>query len=109
MGLDVLKLDMKDKKSSTHNEKSYLSTLDDVSGACEAALEVVNDFLLFDKIASNNLTVELAPLDLVDLVASVVKAFQIQVRHYVELFVGIIPMFQFLSCRHVTAMSRCLS
>jgi signal transduction histidine kinase len=81
MGLEVLKQDIEDTRSKKHNDTSYLRTVKDIRDSCDAALEVVNDFLLFDKIVSNKLSLDICPLELIDLVKTVTKTFQIQVNY----------------------------
>jgi len=85
MGLEVLKQDMMTnmKKSEGNRggkESAYLRTVGDIVESVQAALEVVNDFLLFDKIVSNKLALEFVPVDVVDLINSVAQSFQIQAR-----------------------------
>eukprot|EP00607_Mallomonas_marina_P010339 CAMPEP_0182422232 /NCGR_PEP_ID=MMETSP1167-20130531/7852_1 /TAXON_ID=2988 /ORGANISM="Mallomonas Sp, Strain CCMP3275" /LENGTH=769 /DNA_ID=CAMNT_0024600093 /DNA_START=268 /DNA_END=2577 /DNA_ORIENTATION=- len=76
MGLEVLKQDIIVQKTP----RELIRTMDDIKQSCAAALEVVNDFLLFDKIVSSKLELELNPLNIVKLVNTSVQPFFIQAR-----------------------------
>ena len=75
MGLLLLEQEVKEGASTT----VLLGILEDIKESCKASLEVVNDFLLFDKISSGNVALELSPVHVVGFVESCVRSFRIQV------------------------------
>eukprot|EP01041_Mallomonas_annulata_P013966 gene13966-29728_t len=53
----------------------------DISQSCNTALEIVNDFLLYDKIKSGKLLLESTPANIVHIVTDTLKPFYMQSRY----------------------------
>ena len=76
MGLEVLL----NQTASGSGKKSYKETLLELVKASDVVLEVVNDFLLFDKIESGIMILEREPLNIVDFVRESMATLLLQVR-----------------------------
>eukprot|EP01041_Mallomonas_annulata_P005750 gene5750-11623_t len=61
--------------SQAQNKDELEVIVRDISDSCTTALEVVNDFLLFDKIKSGKLMIELAPRNIKIAIDTAVKPF----------------------------------
>lgn len=58
---------------------SLLDTAIDTEKSCKAAVDILNDMLLFDKISSGLMTLEKRLLDPLDFIAKAIRPFQFQV------------------------------
>eukprot|EP01041_Mallomonas_annulata_P010955 gene10955-22885_t len=70
---------MQDIQSNATN-KELLKTVKDISDSCTTALELVNDFLLFDKIKTGSLVLELSSRNIIKTIDTVVNPFFVQAR-----------------------------
>ena len=77
-GLQVLRREFA-ASASALNPDVYLSIIDDVERSCEVALEVLNDMLLFDKIESGLLVLEMVDIDIWPFLKKTGSIFEIQV------------------------------
>ena len=75
MGLQVLEVEIKNDKHSAE----CLKTLSEISKASEVVMEIVNDFLLFDKIESGKMQLELEQLEALIFVKESIDPLLVQV------------------------------
>ena len=57
-----------------------MDTLVDVKDACETALEILNDFLLYDKLQNSKVELQKKVICVVDFVSKCLKSFSLQLR-----------------------------
>ena len=65
---------------------SLLETAMDTQKACQNAIDILNDMLLYDKIVSGLMTLEKRLFDPLDFTAKVLNPFQLQVCHWCSAF-----------------------
>jgi len=76
MGLQFLEEDMVKRGDSSVR----LQTLADVMESCDIAIKTLNDMLIYDKIETGGLVLDKGTMDIVDLVETSIRPFQLQVR-----------------------------
>eukprot|EP00607_Mallomonas_marina_P010242 CAMPEP_0182421478 /NCGR_PEP_ID=MMETSP1167-20130531/6896_1 /TAXON_ID=2988 /ORGANISM="Mallomonas Sp, Strain CCMP3275" /LENGTH=837 /DNA_ID=CAMNT_0024598675 /DNA_START=264 /DNA_END=2777 /DNA_ORIENTATION=+ len=74
--LDTLKHEV----STGCNTKVLDLSIDKINESCNAASEVINDFVLFDKIIANNMTLELTRYNILHFIFEATLPLQIQAR-----------------------------
>ena len=79
MGLKFL-IDLIPISTTNPLEKERRSTLMDIANACNVALEVLNDFLFYDKLQSGLVTLQKQNLPVIDFLSSSLNMFSVQVR-----------------------------
>jgi len=77
-GLQVLRREYSASETPLSPEV-YLPIINDVEDSCEVALEVLNDMLLFDKIESGLLALDVVDIDVWPFIKKTVSLFDIQV------------------------------
>ena len=70
---------VKDELASGRSRQDCLTTLSEVSKASDVVLEVVNDFLLFDKIESGTLVLDTSRLNMMMFVEETLEPMRLQV------------------------------
>ena len=64
------------------NNDDVIGTLTQIEGCCNIAIEILNDLLLFDKIGSNMLQLDLEKIPIRHLVEDTIQPFFLPVRIY---------------------------
>ena len=77
MGIQLLAANLKDFKGFDTDDT--LDIVKDVEGSCRVAIDILDDFLMVNKIEGNNLALERELVPVMDLLHSVVNPFDIQV------------------------------
>ena len=80
MGLQVLAEEI--SKNRNMNADT-LDTLNDVKNACDVSVNVLNELLIFDKLESGNLMLEMTRFPVMEFIEEVVRSFQVQVSYIV--------------------------
>eukprot|EP00602_Paraphysomonas_sp_CaronLab_P002340 CAMPEP_0185032018 /NCGR_PEP_ID=MMETSP1103-20130426/19833_1 /TAXON_ID=36769 /ORGANISM="Paraphysomonas bandaiensis, Strain Caron Lab Isolate" /LENGTH=497 /DNA_ID=CAMNT_0027567751 /DNA_START=722 /DNA_END=2215 /DNA_ORIENTATION=+ len=78
MGIQLLAANLKDFKGFDTDDT--LDIVKDVEGSCRVAIDILDDFLMVNKIEGNNLALERELVPVMDLLHSVVNPFDIQAR-----------------------------
>ena len=78
MGLHVLAEEMNRNKYINHDT---LDTLNDIKNACDVSVNVLNELLIFDKLESGNLMLEMTRFPVMPFIEEVVRPFQAQVNN----------------------------
>lgn len=77
LGLQLLAKEANKKHVQATN---FLELIEDTSHACNIAIDILNDLLLYEKIDGGMLTLETAVVNVQDFVADVVRLFNLQVK-----------------------------
>jgi len=86
LGLQLLAKEAK-KQQQQHKEvemSNFLGLIQDTSHACNIAIDILNDLLLYEKIDGGLLSLETAVVNVRVFVVDVVKSFVLQVRREKE-------------------------
>ena len=66
--------------STTSNEDERLEILQEISLACGVAVEILNEFLMFDKLEQDALALNKQEVSVIDFVTSSIKMIFVQIR-----------------------------
>ena len=78
IGLDLLKKDL--RTSNSPKKTQMVETLADMKNQCDAAIEILNDLLNYEKLDSGIMTLDKAQVQAWSLLTGSVQPFYIQVR-----------------------------
>ena len=82
IGLDLLKKDL--RTSNSPKKTQMVETLADMKNQCDAAIEILNDLLNYEKLDSGIMTLDKAQVQAWSLLTESVQPFFIQVRLHRE-------------------------
>src|SRR5690348_1775049 len=80
MGLELSKQELHPDKKDKRDESYLLDLLSDLNCACNVAVEILNELLLYEKIDGGLVSLETSEQSAWDFVVDVLKVFRIQVR-----------------------------
>jgi signal transduction histidine kinase len=79
MGLQLLNNKEKESSTVSTDNGGNGEIIDDMISSCEVAVDILNDLLLYEKIDSNLLSIEVKEYSLHDVLTNFVQNFNIQV------------------------------